>query len=161
MRLDSEAGRAPMSIPGNERKKQLFGAFFTALFGLGVLVVGGRLVAYDHLLSDPVEVSGEIIDSGRTTSSRGGSASYVRYQFADQSGTSHVGTSSGYSGSRGESVLVEHSSRFPFIHRVAGEGSTTGYEWRWYISCFGLFFLVVGVHWGWGIRSMAISPNRQ
>ncbi len=140
-----------MPIRLSELQRQLVGAMTAAIFGLGLLLVGGRLVAYDRMLAEPEKVSGVVIDSGSTRSSRGGYVNYVRYAFVDQSGRTRSGTSSGYSGKNGESILIEYSPRFPSVHRVAGEGRTTAYQWRWHIAGFGLFFLVAGAHWGWSI----------
>jgi hypothetical protein len=104
------------------------------------------------MLAEPIKVSGSIIDSGQIRSSRGGNISFIRYEFVDQFGETQTGRSSGYSGQKGESILVEYSTRFPSIHRVAGEGKMSQYEWRWPVAGFGFFFLVAGVHWWWSIR---------
>ncbi len=100
-------------------------------------------------------------NSGQTRSSRGGNINFIRYEFVDQFGKIQIGTSSGYSGRNGENILVEYCSRFPSIHRVAGEGKTIGYEWRWPIGGFGLFLLVAGVHWWWSIWKGRRPPNEQ
>jgi hypothetical protein len=141
-----------MPIRLSHIQSQLVGAIAAGIFGLGLFVVGGRLIIYDYMLAEPVKVLGLVIDSGRTLTSRSGNASYVRYQFIDAFGMTRSGTSSGYSEMKGGDILVEYSPRFPSIHRVAGEGDTSGYQWRWFIAGFGLFFLVVGLHWGWSIR---------
>ncbi|NJK60070.1 MAG: hypothetical protein HC918_07330 [Oscillatoriales cyanobacterium SM2_1_8] len=137
-----------------QTQNQLLGALVAAIFGLGLFTVGGRLIIYEHLLTDPAKTTGSIVSSGSTRSSRGGYVSYVRYKFLDHSGIYHSGIGNGYSGKTGELILIEYSSRFPYIHRVAGEGKNTGYEWRWYIFCTGIFFFIVGVHWGWSIQKM-------
>jgi hypothetical protein len=126
-----------------------------ALLGLVFLVVGLRLVAYELLLRQPVTVSAQIIDTGSTRSTHGGSVRFVTYRFVDASGRAHTGTSSGYGGQAGQSILVEYAPRLPFVHRVAGEGRNTSYAWRWFIAGFGLFFLIVGSHWGWTLRGQA------
>jgi len=139
---------------------QRVGAAAAALIGLVCLVVGGRLVLYQAMLAEPVQVSGTIVQAGRTTASRGGSVNHIRYAFVDASGATRSGTSRGYSGQPGDRVLVEYAPRFPAIHRVAGEGKNRGYAWRWPIAGFGLFFLVVGVHWGWHAGRGRFPPHR-
>jgi hypothetical protein len=151
-----------MPIRLSESQSQLVGAIVAAIFGLGLFVVGGRLVIYEYMLAEPVQVSGSIIDSGQTRSSRGGNINFIRYEFIDQHGKTQIGTSSGYSGKNGGNILVEYCPHFPSIHRVAGEGNTSGYEWRWPITGFGLFFLFVGIHWWWSIwesRRRPIEPK--
>lgn len=137
----------------NETQSQLVGALVAAIFGLGLLAVGGRLVVYDYLLAEPARVSGVVVSSGTTRRSSGSSVNFVRYSFVDPSGGTHTGSSSGYSGSQGEPILLEYSPRFPSVHRVAGEGKGSGYQWRWFISGLGLLFLIAGAHWWWSIRS--------
>ncbi len=141
-----------MPIRLSKIQSQLVGAITMGIFGLGLFVAGGRLIIYEHMLTEPIKVSGLVISSGRTLVSRSGNANFVRYQFIDQFGETQTGTSSGYSGEKGGAILIEHSPRFPSIHRVAGEGNTSGYQWRWFIAGFGFFFLVVGLHWGWSMR---------
>lgn len=149
-----------MPIRLSESQSQLVGALVAALFGLGLLIVGRRLIFYDHVLAEPVTVLAAVVDAGQTRSSGGGSVNFVRYRFVDSHGKTRTGTSSGYSGTTGEAILVEYASRYPFVHRVAGEGKTSGYAWRWPIAGLGLFFLVAGVHWGWSIWALASAPNK-
>ena len=138
-----------MRLESNEVKNQLIGALIATFFGLGLMITGCRFIAYDYLLTDSVSVIGNVIDSGSTRSSGGGRINFVEYQFSDQVGKTHSGKSARYSGGIGETILVEYAERFPYIHRVAGEGNHGGFKWRWYIFAFGLFFFIVGTHWGW------------
>jgi len=143
----------------NKLQSQFIGAIVATMVGLGLSVIGGRLIVYEYMLAEPVKVSGSIISSGQTRSSRSGNVNFIRYAFVDQFNTTRIGTSSGYSGTNGENIQVEYSSRFPSIHRVAGEGRTIGYVWRWPIAGFGLFLLVAGVHWLWSIWKGRHPPN--
>jgi hypothetical protein len=142
-------------MPSAETRHPLIGALVAASFGLVLLAMGGRLIIYDHLLASAVRAAAEITSAGSTRSSGSSSVNFVRYRFTDPSGRTFSGTSAGYSGRAGDSLLVEYVPRFPYIHRVAGEGRTSGYRWRWYIAGAGLFFLVVGTHWGWSLRARA------
>ncbi|OYY74964.1 MAG: hypothetical protein B7Y40_03175 [Gammaproteobacteria bacterium 28-57-27] len=117
-----------MPIRLNESQSQFVGAIVAAIFGIGLFVVGGRLIVYEYMLAEPVTVSGLIVDSGNTRSSHGGNINFIRYEFVDQLGKTRLGTSSGYSGKKGDNILLEYCSRFPSIHRVAGEGKTSGKE---------------------------------
>jgi hypothetical protein len=90
---------------------------------------------------------GEIIDTGSVRSSGGGSVDFIQYKFTDGAGGFHTGQSSGYTGKIGETIRITYSPAYPFIHRVAGEGRKTGYQWRWAIFGAGLFFAVAGLHW--------------
>jgi hypothetical protein len=148
-----------MPVRLTERQRQLVGAMAAALFGFGLAVAGGRLIAFQYLLAEPARVSGLVVSSGRTQMSRSGNVNFVRYEFVDQSGKTRGGTSSGYSGNPGDAILVEYAPGFPSVHRVAGEGRTTAYKWRWLIAGAGLFFLVAGMHWGWSIRSARRPPG--
>ena len=141
-----------MPIALSKIQSQLLGAITAGIFGLGLIVAGCRLVIYYYMLTEPVKVSGFVTSSGRALISRSGNTNFVRYQFVDQFGKTQGGTSSGYSGGQGGDILIEYSPRFPSIHRVAGEGKTSGYQWRWFISGFGMFFLVVGLHWWWSMK---------
>ncbi len=148
-----------MPIRLSESKRQFIDAIVAAMFGLGLFIVGSRLLFYDYMLAEPVKVSGSVVNSGQIRSSRGSNINFVRYEFVDQFGQIRIGTSSGYSGKNGENILVEYCSRFPSIHRVAGEGKTSGYEWRWHIAGFGLLFLVAGINWWWSIRIGRRQPT--
>lgn len=132
-----------MSIRLSKTQSQLIGAIIAGVIGLGLLIVGGRLIVYDYLLTEPVTISALVIDSGRLNMSRGSNTNFVRYQFIDQFGETQGGLSSGYSEQKGGNILIEYSPRFPSIHRIAGEGKTSGYQWRWFIAGCGLFFLVI------------------
>jgi len=121
-------------------------AFF--LFGMLLLIIGGRLILYQHLLiSHGHKITGTIIDSGSVRSSSGGTVNYIRYQFSDDAGKVHAGQSSRYSGVIGETVLIEYSPIYPFIHRLSGEGRNAGYTWRWAVFCAGLLFSMAGIYW--------------
>jgi hypothetical protein len=143
----------------DERRRELVGAAVAAMFGFVVLAIGARLIVLQYLLTDPVRATGLVIQSGSTRSSQGGSVNFVRYSFVDPSGSVRIGTSSGYTAPKGAPILVEYSARFPALHRVAGEGRSAGYRWRWSIAGFGLFFLVAGLHWGWRLRQAADQPG--
>ena len=132
-----------------EVRNQRIGALKAALFGLVVLLVGLRLVVYSSLLADPSRAIGVVTETGTTQGTSGRRASYIRYQFVDAAGVQRAGTSTGYASPAGESVAIEYATDYAWIHRVAGEGRQTGYEWRWYISAFGAFFLIAGIHWSW------------
>lgn len=149
-----------MTVQLTGKRKQYVGAVSAAIFGLGLLVVGGRLIAYEHVLAEPAVAPGLIVASGRTQSSRGVTTAFIRYEFVDPLGRTQAGTSSGYSGKPGEYILIEYSPRLPSIHRVAGEGKTGGYKWRWPIAGFGLLLFVAGAHWWWGIPRAFGSPRR-
>ncbi|MEQ8262287.1 DUF3592 domain-containing protein [Pseudohaliea sp.] len=124
------------------------GALAATLFGLGLAVVGGRLVVYDELLENGGEtVVAEITASGSVRRSSGGYVDYIRYWFTDPKGRVRSGQSSGYAGQVGETILVRYASRFPGIHRVSGEGAGLGYRWRWVLVAIGLLFLFAGVRW--------------
>jgi hypothetical protein len=124
------------------------GALATFLFGILLTVIGGRLILYDQLLTvHGREVIGEITDTGSTRRSSGGYVDFIRYRFRDASGEIHSGQSSGYSGTVGETIRLEYSPAFPFVHRVSGEGENTGYRWRWALLGIGLLFAVAGMHW--------------
>jgi len=134
--------------------RDAIGAVAATLFGLGVLIVGGRLVAYDHLLTAGGEtVSAEIVEVGSVPRSSGGYVDYLKYRFTDPEGTVRSGQSSGYSGQVGETVLIRYSRRFPGVHRVSGEGAGLGYRWRWAFVAIGALFVYGGGRWLRRIRA--------
>ncbi|RJP88919.1 MAG: DUF3592 domain-containing protein [Desulfobacteraceae bacterium] len=121
-------------------------AFF--LFGMGLLIIGGRLALYQYLLTGQGQkVIGVVTETGSVQRTSGGWVDYIRYRFQDASGNFHTGLSSNYSGVTGESVLLEYSPSYPFIHRVSGEGKRAGYTWRWAMCGAGLLFCMAGIHW--------------
>ena len=121
-------------------------AFF--LFGMLLLIIGGRLILYQHLLTTRGQkVIGSIFDSGSVQRSSGGYVPFIRYRFRDGTGSFHSGQSSGYSGDIGETILLEYFPAFPFIHRVSGEGKNKGYKWRGFILGAGFLFSIAGIHW--------------
>ena len=134
--------------------REWIGASVATLFGLALLVVGGRLVVYEHLLTrEGRTVPAEITEAGSVRHSSGGYVDYVRYRFADPGGQVHHGQASGYSGATGETILVQYASRFPAVHRVSGEGRNTGYRWRWAFVGIGAVFLVAGGRWLLNLRA--------
>ena len=129
-------------------KYAMAGGIICILFGLTLSVIGARLVFYQHFLEvRGQKVIGKITDTGTVRHSSGGYVNYIRYSFNDNSGKMHNGQSSGYSGKIGETILLEYSPDFPFIHRVSGEGRNKGYQWRWFILGAGLLFSIAGIHW--------------
>lgn len=157
--LDAGVRGRIMPVRLSKTRSQLVGALAAATLGFGLFLIGGRLVVYEHLLAEPVKVGGSIVDSGQTRSSHGGNVNFIRYEFVDKFGETRDGTSSRYSGQKGESIQVEYSARFPSIHRVAGEGKMSRYEWRWPVAGFGLFIHFAGVHWWRGLRRDRHPPN--
>jgi hypothetical protein len=128
--------------------RDLIGALTATLFGLALLILGGRLVAYEYLLTTGGETAlAEITETGSVRRSSGGYVDYVRYRFTDSAGTIRNGQASGYSGQVGETILVEYSGRFPGVHRVSGEGNGLGYRWRWALVAIGAVFVFGGVRW--------------
>jgi hypothetical protein len=128
--------------------RDLIGAVATALFGLGLLIVGTRLVAYDYLLTTGGNmVSAEIVKVGSVRRSSGGYVDYLKYRFTDPEGNVRHGQSSGYSGQVGDTILVQYSRQFPGVHRVSGEGHGLGYGWRWALVAIGGLFLFGGGRW--------------
>ncbi len=140
----------------------MMGSAAFVLFGLVLLVIGGRLIVYDLLLSggSGEKIIGEITDAGSVHRSSGGYVNYIRYRFQDASGDFHTGQSSGYSGKAGETILLEYSPTFPFIHRVSGEGKNRGYRFRWPIAAAGLLFAIAGIHWFLYTRGRIRLGNR-
>jgi len=126
----------------------LLGCFACVLFGLTLTIIGGRLIVYHYVLgTQGLRITGEIIKSGSVRRSSGGYVNFVRYQFRDDSGTLRTGQSSGYSGEIAENILLEYAPKLPFIHRVAGEGKTPGYTWKWAIFGFGILLTAAGIQW--------------
>lgn len=119
------------------------------MFGLTLVVIGGRLIVYQYLLSTHGhKVAGEIIGTGTVYRTSGGNVDYIRYRFTDSSGVTRSGLSSGYSGDVGETVLLEYALNFPFVHRISGEGNHISYRLRWVICIAGCIFGMAGIHWG-------------
>jgi hypothetical protein len=134
--------------------RDVMGAVAAALFGLGLLIVGGRLVAYDYLLTAGGETtSAEIIEVGSVPHSSGGYVDYLKYRFTDPDGTVRYGQSSGYSGQVGDTILIHYSRRFTAVHRVSSEGGGLGYRWRWAFVAIGALFLFGGARWLLMIRA--------
>jgi len=123
-------------------------AFAVTLFGLGLLTVGGRLVVYEYLLAaDGKTALAEITDTGSVRRSAGGYVDFVRYRFVDRTGTTRSGSANGYTGTIGETILVEYSAAIPAIHRVSGAGTGPGYAWRWALVAAGSVFVFGGGRW--------------
>lgn len=128
-------------------RKSLFATIAIILFGLVVATLGGRLVVYQNLLeSNSERVTGTITKASYMHRASGGNVSYIHYRFQDQAGDYHKGKSSGYSGAKGEPILLEYVPAYPFIHRVSGEKRHRGYRWRWAITGAGLFFMFAGIY---------------
>lgn len=128
--------------------RDLIGAWTASLFGLALLIVGVRLVAYEYLLTTGGETAlAEITETGSVRRSSGGYVDYVRYRFTDPAGKIRSGQASGYSEQVGETILVKYSERFPAVHRVSGEGSGLGYHGRWALIGIGAVFLFGGGRW--------------
>ena len=90
---------------------------------------------------------GVVTESGSVRRDSGGYVNYIKYSFTDKDGIRRGGTSTGYSGNKGEEILIEYSPAFPFIHRVSGEGKKAAYRWKWPIAAIGLLFFAAGIHW--------------
>jgi len=134
--------------------RDLIGAIAAFLLGLGLLIVGGRLVAYEYLLNTDGETAlAEIIEVGSVRHSSGGYVDYLKYRFTDPVGTVRLGQSSGYSGQVGDTILIHFSKRFPAVHRVSSEGSGLGYRWRWALVVIGALLLFGGGRWLLMVRS--------
>jgi hypothetical protein len=128
--------------------RDVLSALGVTLFGLGLLLVGGRLVAYHHLLATGgQDVLAEITDVGSVRNSTGGYVDYVRYRFTDHGGTVRRGRASGYSGRVGETLRVRYAPGFPAVHRVSGSGGRLDVRVRWAILAAGAVFLFGGVRW--------------
>lgn len=134
--------------------RDLMGAVAATLLGLGLLIVGGRLIAYDDLLATGGEMaSAEIIEVGSVHRSSGGNVNYLKYRFTDPEGTVRYGQSRGYSGQIGDTILIHYSRRFPGVHRVSSESGGLGYRWRWAFVAIGILFLFGGGRWLLMIRA--------
>lgn len=60
--------------------RDVIGAVAATLLGLGGLIVGGRLVAYDHLLTAGGEtISAEMVEVGSVPRSSGGYVDYLKH----------------------------------------------------------------------------------
>lgn len=128
--------------------RELIGALTATLFGLTLSIVGGRLVAYEYLLTTGGKTAlAEITETGSVRHSSGGYVDYIHYRFTDPAGRVRNGQSTGYSGQVGETILVNYSERFPAVHRVSGEGSGLGYRWRWALVAIGAVFIFGGGRW--------------
>ena len=75
-----------MPIALSKIQSQLLGAITAGIFGLGLIVAGGRLIIYDYMLTEPVKVFGFVTSPGRSLISRSGNTTFVRYQLVDQFG---------------------------------------------------------------------------
>ena len=128
--------------------RELIGAFTASFFGLALLILGGRLAAYEYLLTTGGETAlAEITETGSVRRSSGEYLDYVRYRFTDPAGTIRSVQASGYSGQVGETILVKYSERFPAVHRASGEGGGLGYHWRWALVGIGAVFVFGGGRW--------------
>lgn len=131
---------------GGMRRERL-GSWGLVLFALLLLGIGGRMVAYEHLLTyDGQDVLAQVVDTGSVLHQSGGYVNYIEYRFTDAEGVVRDGRSSGYSGTVGETVRVQYSRRFPFVHRLSGAENKPGYEWRWWIVAAGGLSLLGGIH---------------
>jgi hypothetical protein len=134
--------------------RELIGAVAATLFGLGLLIVGGRLIVYQHLLTTEGEAAlAQITEVQTVRRSSGGYVNAVHYRFTDRDGITRIGWASGYSGQPGDTIRVEYSRRFPAVHRVSGQGGGLGYGWRWALLAVGAVFLFGGGRWLWRLRA--------
>ncbi|HNQ79403.1 MAG TPA: DUF3592 domain-containing protein [Acidobacteriota bacterium] len=132
----------------HSRTYELTGSLLFIMVGLIFLTIGMRHVVYQHLLSGKAEKAvGVVTESGSVRRDSGGYVNYIKYSFTDKDGIRRGGTSTGYSGNKGEEILIEYSPAFPFIHRVSGEGKKAAYRWKWPIAAIGLLFFAAGIHW--------------
>jgi hypothetical protein len=128
--------------------RELIGGVTATLFGLALLILGGRLVAYDYLLTTGGETAlAKIPEAGSVRQPSGGCVDYVRYRFTHPTGTIRGGQASGYSGQIGETIQVKYSRRFPGVHRVSSEGGGIGYSWRWVFVAIGAVFVFGAGRW--------------
>jgi len=124
----------------------LFSAFGLLFFAIGLGLAGSN-AAFERWGED---VIGTVTDTGSTPGVDG--ANYVAYGFTDPDGVERSGRSSGYSGTVGETILIEYLSTWPSWNRVAGAGKRPA-KWQWAICGFGGLFALIGVQWGFAIRN--------
>lgn len=128
-------------------RQQRFGYAGMVLFGLVLVGFGMQPLLRDALLeAHGVQTLATVVNAGSVPSSGGSRVGFIRYAFKDSEGATHDGQSSGYSGTVGESVLIEYAPSLPFIHRLVGEDRRLTAGWRWAISGFGALLAVAGIH---------------
>lgn len=156
-----------MPWPHLLRQKRLGYAGMLA-FGLVLVGFGLQPLIRDVLIeAHGVQTVATVVDAGSVPSSGGSRVGFIRYEFKDADGAPHAGQSSGYSGTVGESVLVEYAPSFPFVHRLVGEDRRLAKGWHWGMAGFGLLLLMAGTHslivlrrtWGLVQRLRRASPR--
>ena len=129
--------------------KKLYGPIaFVLVGGILAFLPGLKILRNYQFQGGSDKVIAKISSSGRTTGSS--STRYVSYEFT-VAGSSFTGTTSGYGGAKGETILVEYVTSDPSINRVSGAGKRNK-KWLWPMFGFGLFFAFVGTHWGWTVK---------
>ncbi len=118
----------------------------TAAVGVLFVTICGGTLLLDHLYEASAErVVATVTGSGRVHGSSG-TTRYVRYAFALPVGDSYEGTTSGYTGVPGETILVSYLPFAPSFNRVAGAGQRRA-PWMPWATGVSLIVVVAGLHW--------------
>ncbi|GAC1702367.1 MAG: hypothetical protein NVS9B4_07610 [Candidatus Acidiferrum sp.] len=116
--------------------------FFLAL-ALVCAGLAARRVRVNHLFdSAPATITAQILPGSVSSLSSHPGSPYVKYSFTLPDGRTFTNSQGGYSGTAGDTILVEYVRNNPGLNRVAGSGKTQN-RLVWIFAVPAVLFLLI------------------